>query len=511
MPSATDRVHLFPAILAALAALGLAGCASAPPSKLAEVPVEAPAGWTADSAPGETLEGITPAQYGGGWLDDFDDAALPDLVLRAQAHNYNLQAAVARLGVVEAQAYIEGADLYPQAGVGFDGTRQKQNFSGSSISNFVPPSTNNDFRLTANVTWELDVWGRVRDGQSAAIGDAQAAAADLRGARLSLAANTVTRWFAVIEARMQVDLAQHTYNSYTKATDAIQGRFQRGVSPALDLRLSRAQTAAALASLENRQRALDAAKRDLQVLLGEYPSGAVESAKDLPAIVAPVPVGLPSELLERRPDLVAAERRLASADKRISQARKAFLPAISLTGRYGTSSSQLEDLLDSNFSVWSIAANLVQPIFQGGRLTGNLDRAKANAVEALANYGQAALDAFNDVEKSLAAEQYLDRSVAALKEASTESAEAEQAAWQRYQRGLTDIITVLESQRRAFDSESAYIVARTQRLNNRVNLYLALGGDFSPDMPTPATAVVRHPFGQTDYPATATAPVKTDG
>lgn len=462
--------------------------------------MEAPAGWTAKAVADETLEAIEPEQYGGGWLGDFDDPELMDLVFRAQQQNYNLQAAVARLGVAQAEAYIEGADLYPQVGAGLNGIRQKQNFSGSSLGNFVPATTNNNFQLAANVSWELDVWGRVRDGQSAAIGDAQAAAADLRGARLSLAANTAQLWFAAIEAQMQMALAERTYSSFKKATDAIQGRFQRGVSPALDLRLSRAQTASALAALENRQRALDAAKRDLQVLLGDYPSGALEAAADLPKIVAPVPVGLPSELLERRPDLVAAERRLASADQRISQARKAFLPAISLTGSYGTSSSDLNDLLDSNFSVWSIAANLVQPIFQGGRLVGNLERAKARAVELLANYGQAALDAFNEVEKALAAEAFLDRRVAALQEASVESAEAEQTAWQRYQRGLTDIITVLESQRRAFESESAYIAARTQRLSNRVNLYLALGGDFAPGSPGPATTIVQRPLGEEAYP-----------
>ncbi|MGE9294464.1 MAG: efflux transporter outer membrane subunit [Puniceicoccales bacterium] len=478
----------------------LAGCASAPPSKLSEMPVEAPAGWTAKDVPEETIRELEPDEYGGGWLADFNDPVLPDLVFRAQARNYNLQAAVARLGVAEAQAYIEGADLYPQAGVGLDGSRTKQNFSGSSLGNFIPPSTNNDFNLTASVSWELDVWGRVRDGQSAAIGDAQAAAADLRGARQSLAANTARLWFTAIEAQMQVALAERTYTSYQKATEAIQGRFERGVSPALDLRLARAQTAAAFAALQARERELDAAKRDLQVLMGDYPSGALETAKELPQIVAPVPVGLPSELLERRPDLVSAERRLASADKRISQAKKAFLPAISLTGSYGTSSSDLSNLLDSNFSVWSIAANLVQPIFQGGRLTGNLQRAKAYAIEALANYGQSALDAFNEVEKSLAAEVYLDKRVAALQDASEESAKAEQTAWQRYSRGLTDIITVLESQRRAFESESAYITVRTQRLNNRVTLYLALGGDFAPGSPEPATAVVKHPFGETAYP-----------
>lgn len=481
------------------AALILAGCASAPPSKVGDMPVDYPSAWTADAVPEETLENISPEEYGGGWLLDFDDPVLMDMVYRAQVRNYDLQAAVARLGVAEAEAFIAGADLYPQLSAGFDGSRQKNNFSAQGFSG-IQSSTFNNYGLNANVSWELDVWGRVRDGESAAIGDAQAAAADLYGARQSLAANTASLWFNTIEARMQLELAENTWDSFDKTTRSIQRRFESGVSPALDLRLSKAQTASALAAVELRKNNLDSAKRDLEVLLGDYPAGTLEAASDLPSLNQPVPVGLPSELLERRPDLVAAERRLASTDKRISEARKAFLPAISLTGSYGTTSTQLENLLDNSFSIWSIAGNLLQPIFQGGRLTGALQRAKASAQEALANYGQSALDAFNEVEKALASERFLDSRLEALRVASIENAAAEEAAWQRYERGLTDIITVLESQRRAFESHSAYIEARNLRLINRVNLYLALGGDFGPT-PDVVVATVNTPFSSEQFPS----------
>lgn len=477
-----------------ITAVLLAGCASAPESKVGDLPVALPSGWTADAVAHETLQGITPEEYGGGWLADFDDPVLPELVYRAQAQNFNLQAAAARLGVVEAEAAITGAELYPQIGAGFDGARQKINFAAQGFGNTNQSTTFNNYNLNANVSWELDVWGRVRDGQSAAIGDAQAAAADLRGARQSIAANTATLWFELIEARQQAELAESTHASFQKATDSIQRRFESGVSPALDLRLSKAQTASALAAMEARKADLDFAKRNLEVLLGTYPSAAIAASPQLPDITRPVPVGLPSELLERRPDLVAAERRLAAQDKRISEARKAFLPAISLTGAYGTTSTQLENILDNSFSVWSFAGNLLQPIFQGGRLTGQLRRAKAAAQEALANYGQASLEAFNEVEQALAAEKFLNARVAALRVASEENAAAETNAMQQYERGLTDIITVLESQRRAFDSRSAYINTRTLRLVNRVNLYLSLGGDFAPQ-PDAAIAKVKTPFG----------------
>lgn len=472
----------------------LAGCASAPESRVKEMPVEYPAAWTAQAVSTETIEGVPPEAYGGGWLADFDDPTLPELVNQALAQNYNLQATVARLGVVEAEAAIVGAELYPQVGAGFDASRQKQNFAAQGFGNAIQSNTFDNYRLSANVSWELDVWGRVRDSQSAAIGDAQAAAADVRGARLSLAANTATLWFQLIEARQQVELAANTYDSFENTTASIQRRFRSGVSPALDLRLSKAQTASALAALESRRADLDFAKRNLEVLMGNYPSAAIEAVPELPEITRPVPVGLPSQLLERRPDLVAAERRLAAQDLRISEARKAFLPAISLTGAYGSTSGQIENLLDNSFSVWSLAGNLLQPIFQGGRLTGQLRRAKAAAQESLARYGQAALDAFNEVEQALAAEQFLNARVDALRVASDENSAAEQTAWQRYERGLTDIITVLESQRRAFESRSAYINTRTLRLINRINLYLALGGDFGAET-VPIIAVIKTPIG----------------
>ncbi|MGE9296791.1 MAG: TolC family protein, partial [Puniceicoccales bacterium] len=350
------------------------------------------------------------------------------------------------------------------------------------------------FMIGVGATWEIDVWGRLRDRQSAALADVQASLATYRGARLSLAARTATAWFRAIEARQQLELATNTYESFNIATEAIRGRYDRGVSPALDLRLSLAQTPAAKSVMDNRGRDFDAAVRELEVLLGRYPAKELDVTDELPAIVRPVPVGLPSELLERRPDLIVAERNLAASGKRVSEARKAMLPRISLTGSYGYSSPQLEDVLTNSFSVWSLAANAVQPIFQGLRLSAAVDRAKAVATERLAVYGQTALNAFREVETALAAEEFLDQSVVNLNESATQSIAAEDAAWERYQRGLTDIITVLDSQRRAFESRQALISARTNRLVNRVNLYLALGGDFESAGPLDE-ADVDAPFG----------------
>ncbi len=467
--------------------LVIAGCATPPESQVADMPAVYPGGWVAQGVADETEPGLSLSEQTGGWVDDFSSSELRGLVEEAIANNYDLQATAANLGIASADATIAGADQYPQLNGEFDGSTNRQFSSGSTVDF-------DSFLIGVGATWEIDVWGRLRDRQSAALADVQASIATLQGARLSLAARTANAWFRAIEAQQQLTLAAGTYDSFYRATEAIRQRYERGVSPALDLRLSLAQTAAAKAVMDERGRVLDAAVRELEVLLGRYPAHELAVAADLPEIVRSVPTGLPSELLERRPDLIVAERQLAASGKRVSEARKAMLPRISLTGGYGVASDQLGDLLSNSFSVWSLAGNALQPIFQGLRLSAGVDRAKAVAQQRLAAYGQAALDAFREVETALAAEQYLNQRVINLDESATQSIAGEEAAWQRYERGLTDIITVLDTQRRTFEARTALISARANRLTNRVNLYLALGGDFD-GQPQADDVEVDTPFG----------------
>ncbi len=489
-------------------ALVLGGCATPPESEVDQMPAPVAATWTAE------YEGLgTPEAEPGpagrrlfadGWLADLDDPVLTALVEEAVTSNFDLQATAARLQLAEADAAMAGANAWPQINAGFGGSRQKNNFSGSGIGSSgvgglgTQSYHSNNYNLGFDLSWELDIWGKVRDGASAALADAQAAAATYQGARLSLAGQTAKAWFNAVEAQLQVNLAQETYDSFSDTAEVIQRRFERGVSPALDLRLARAQAASAGANLEFRLQARDIAVRNLEVLLGRYPSNELKLAESLPVVYASVPAGLPSELLERRPDLIVAERQLAASGKRISEARKAMLPSISLTGSYGYSSAQLGELLSGSFSVWSLAGNAVQPIFQGRKISANIERTKAIAVQRLAEYGQTALEAFAEVENALQSEAYLVRQVEALEVASKENTGAENSAWSSYQRGLTDIITVLESQRRAFTSKSDLLSTRNQRLQNRINLYLALGGDFD-TAPAPEAEVIT-PMGPQPLP-----------
>ncbi|MBN2887674.1 MAG: efflux transporter outer membrane subunit [Chromatiaceae bacterium] len=458
-----SRPRPWPLLAFATLAILASSCAKLPPLKTPQ----APARWTAQfpQAPGEPQ----------GWLNDFQAPRLHALVARALAFNYDLQTAVARLEAARAQARIANAPRLPALEANFDAARNKRRIIGSAAtaSRIVT-----NFDLGATVNWELDLWGRLANAARAAAADAKATQADYRAARLLLAADVSRGWFGAIEAELQVRLADRTAENFRRSLAVIEERYRRGLNTALDVRLARENVASAESTLAVRRRERDAALRALEVLLGRYPAAELVAADSLPKVQAPVPAGLPAALLTRRPDLVAAEYRLTAAGERLKEARKNRLPALRLTASGGTASGELQTLLDGRSSVWSLLAGLTQPLFQGGRLAAEQALTQAERHEAWASYAQAVLTAFREVETALAAEAWYREQEAALRRAAEEAGEAAALALDRYRQGLVDIITLLESQRRAFDAESARLRTARERLNNRVTLYLALGGDF---------------------------------
>jgi len=454
------------ALLAALAA----GCASAPAPMERAGLAAPPDQWTGAPTAGEA--DAVPA----GWLADFDAPGLSDLVTEALSANPDLAASSARLAAARAQARIAGAPRLPAMELGLAGARTKRAPSGVSATS-ARPVTN--YTLDAQVAWEADLWGRLGDAARAAAADARASEADLNGARLALAAGVARAWFALAEAQQQDLLAERTVRSFERTRDVIESRYRSGVATALELRLARENAATARANLAQRERERDAAARSLEILLGRYPAAELAAAPRLPDVARAVPAGLPSSLLTRRPDLVAAALRLDAADSRVSAARKERLPSLRLTTSGGTASDRLKNLLDWDYLVWSLVGDLTQPLFAGGRISGEVALAKARDREALADYAGTALTAFREVETALAAEDRYTRQAAALEVAASESAQAADLALERYGQGLVDIVTLLESQRRAFTAESARLRTARERLDNRLDLYLALGGDFS--------------------------------
>lgn len=454
----------------AAAALGLAACGSAPPVEHPEFPVDVPRAWTAPGA----ADGRPP----GRWWTGFGDPALDALVGEALGKNFSLQAAAGRVHSALAQARIAGADLSPHLAASARGSRQRQNFVGFPIPGGadVLSTTYNSFGLSLDLSWELDLWGRLRARHSAALADVEAEAADYEAARLSLAARVSAAYFAVIAARRQVELARSTLESNRATTERIRDRYRRGLRPALDLRLSEANLSSSEATLRFREAQLDPLVRQLELLLGRYPSGRIGTGATLPEIRAGVPAGLPSELLRRRPDMAAAERRLAASRERVSEAVASLFPQFRLTASGGTASDELSDLADGDFRVWSLAGNLLAPLLQGGRLRAGVALAEAVEHQAFALYAEAALRAFNEVETALASEAALAARERALAEAVELSRSAHALSQRRYAGGLIDIVSLLDVQRRLFLAESELVQVRRARLEARINLLLALGG-----------------------------------
>jgi NodT family efflux transporter outer membrane factor (OMF) lipoprotein len=458
-------------LLSASPLLLLVGCGGAPPVERPDLRAELPETWTRD----------VPEAAPEPWWASFDDPHLRAVVDEALLHNLDLQAAAARLEAAGAEARIAGADIWPQVSAGGSAVRQQQVFTffpGGLLKNL-----NNTYGVSLDVSWEVDLWGRLRTQRSAAAADLQAAVADYRGARLSIAAQAMKAWFAAVEAQRQLDLAEETATSFAGTTRTIRDRYETGVRSSLDLRLAMVDEANARTELEARRQAADRAVRQLEILLGRYPSRTMDVGADLAEPLSDVPAGLPADLLARRPDLVAAERRLAASDRRHSQSKRALLPRLTLTASGGRTGAELEDLLDGDFTVWSLAAGLLQPIFQGGRLRAQVARAGALSDAAVAEYANRVLEACAEVETLLTAERSLREQEAAQALAAEQAAAARDLARDRYESGLDDVIPLLSAQRAAAQAQARLLDVRRRRLDARVDLHLALGGDFDPARP----------------------------
>ena len=461
--------HIATLVIVTLA-LGLGGCARSPKSQVTQLPLSLPEQFTAQT------DSSNDAMFD--WLSDFGDTALQGLVKEALTANYDLKAAAARLENAIATQRSVRSGQFPTVDATFSGSRQKNNFQ--NLAGSIGTRIFNNYNLNARVAWEIDLWAKVKNRVQASIADVEAEEATFRATQLSLAAMALRSWFDAVEAELQLQLADKTLQVFEQNLMIVEASFERGLPDrALDVRLTRANVENARSTLAQRRRQRDTAIRSLETLLGRYPSATLVVPTELPVLTQTIPPGLPSELLHRRPDLVAAERRLAASLERVKVAKKNLIPTISLSSSSGTSSGALRDVLDPDLLIWNIAGNVTQPIFRGGQLLADIRASKANRNQAMATYAQTALAAFQEVESLLAADGFLQDQLTATQRAAEESVGAEELAWQQYQRGLVDIITVLESQRRAFTARSAAITTANTRLANRINLYLALGGDFT--------------------------------
>ncbi|MEO1038877.1 MAG: efflux transporter outer membrane subunit [Pseudomonadota bacterium] len=404
----------------------------------------------------------------GDWVAALGDSGLEALVDEAMRRNPDVMVAIATLEAAEAGARSANAGRLPTAGAS----------AGASETNRESGSTTG-FSLGADISWQADVWGRLSDAARAGAFSREAAEADLYGARLSVAGAVARGWFAVIEARHQTELAERDVTAREDQLEIVERRFQRGVSRSSDVRTARSALATSRAALAGRVRTEAAARRSLEILAGRYPAAQLEAGADLPDL-GPAPALLaPGPLLERRPDVAAAELRLTAAGFSAEAARKALYPSLSLSADISSSAGDLGDLLDGDALVETVSASLLAPLFQGGRLRAERDRAAAEARAQAGRYIRTVLAAWRETEDAIFAEQEVEERVAQLAVAREEAAAALQLVERQYASGVATIFELIDAQTRLISAEGSLITARTDRADSRVALHLALAGDFN--------------------------------
>ncbi len=444
-------------------AMALAGCALKAPPSAAELQTEAlphtavPAKWTAADGSQQPVADR--------WLATFDDPALTALVDEALVYNANLQVAAARVEQANGYLKVASGSLLPSVGVA--GVFSGASGSGGGLNG-----------IFLNASLELDVWGRMRYGEAAAQQQSVAVAADFAYARQSLAATVAKSWFVAIEAGLQIAIVRDMLHSAETLLRLSQDRLRIGIGNEQAVAEARANVGSYRDTLRQTELSRQQALRALELLLGRYPSAEIAVAQNLSQMPPPVPVGLPSQLMERRPDVIAAERRVAAAFNRVGEARAAQLPRISLTASVSAISSDVFVLQDRSNPAWGVGGNLLAPLYQGGVLRAQVEIRSAEQKEAVAAYASTGQRAFGEVENALAAEIALRDRSEVLDAVVRDNERALQLALVQFRIGGIDARVVEQRQLALYSARTARLRVQSEQLAQRVNLYLALGGAF---------------------------------
>ena len=434
------------------------------------------------------------------WIRSFGDPELTALVADAVARNPDLRAAAARVEASRAAVRIAAASLYPRIAMKGLGERQGQEIHGDLGRGINPPDlgspgtenpggsgldTSMDessqrwvYGLAVGAAWEADVWGRIRSKKAAASAESGALLADYIFAQQSLAAAVARAYFTTIEAAQQEANAQESLGLYQEYSKLTEDRKQQGFASDFDVSQIKTRVAAAEDALYTAQSVRAQTIRAIEVVTSRYPAGRFDVRRSFPAQPKGVPAGLPSQILERRPDVIASERRFAAAFHRVNEARTARLPRFVLSATGGLGTAQLDSVGTLNAVVWSLAAGITQPIFFGGELKAAQDLRTAEQKAAAASYVGVALRAFEDVEDALAGDYYLHKREGALSNAVSSSGESMKFGREQLEQGQIDMFTTLRLAGENLSAKVQLTQVRASRLRERVNLYLALGGDF---------------------------------
>jgi NodT family efflux transporter outer membrane factor (OMF) lipoprotein len=413
----------------------------------------------------------------GAWWQVFADPKLDQLETQAQDANQTLKAAYARLRQARDDARVARADLFPTITASASATRAR---ASPNSPHFVPGSatTGNDFIAEADLSYEVDLWGRVRNEVAAAKASSQATAADLASIKLSIGAEVASDYYGLRSQDRQLVLLDQAIEDFAHSLQLTQNLLAGGAAVVADVAQAQAQLANARTQASEVRLQRAQMQHALAVLLGQNPSSYQLAGNPLPAEQVPplLEPGMPSSLLERRPDVAEAERRVAAANAQIGVARAAFFPRFDLIGSAGFNSVHSSNWLSAPSLFWSLGPQLAVPIFEGGRLHAQSDRARALYDEQVATYRNTVLAAYQDVEDNLAALRRLEMESQTQAQAVEANAVTLQQAQYRYQAGAVTYLEVSIAETNALQSQLAAVTIQTRRMNASVLLIKALGG-----------------------------------
>ena len=458
----------FPRYLLILAvSLVLAACAMGPDYERPEVTT--PEAYQTTTIPGESFANLN-------WWELFDDPVLVSLIETALINNKELAIALARIEEARAALGFVRADLYPNLD-GSAGAGRGNTIPGVG----VPGEINESFVLAADLSYEIDLWGKIRRSNEAARAELLATVEARNAVTITLISDVASVYLLLLDLDARVKIAKRTMDTRHESLQIIEARFDKGVVPLIDVNQAEIELADAVAELAALERQRDQAENLLGVLLGQNPGPIARSDIETPETlhIPEIPVGLPSELLERRPDVRQASQQLAAQTARIGVAEALRFPSLSLTGTLGLASTDLDDFISSDNKVWGISANLFGPIFDAGRGKARVEAERARTEQLLNSYQLTVLQAFQEVEDSLIDISTYRREAHAREQQVVAASSAARLSRARYDGGVTSYLEVLESERSLFRAELLASSTRREQVVSIVSLYKALGGGWA--------------------------------
>jgi multidrug efflux system outer membrane protein len=460
-----------------------AGCVLGPEYTRPTVEVPPTYRFASDAAPGATLAEVPT------WWRGFGDAELDALVLEGLAANRDLRIATARVDEFAARVIATRAQGLPQVGYGASASRQRVSQVGVGES----------YSAVLSASWELDLWGRIRRENEAARANLLATEEARLGVALTLVSAIVSGYVTLLDLDNRLEISEATLEGREKSVELFQMRLDGGVVSDFEMMQVKAEYETAASAIPDLQQAIAQQEHALSVLIGRNP-GPIRRGRSLLTLTAPpVPAGLPSELITRRPDILQSEQQLVAANALVGAARTLYFPSLSLTGVGGSASSELDDLFTGSSRTWSFVGQLLGPIFAGGAIDSANRQAEARREQALAAYEQTIQNAFRDVDDALAAIQSKRQLVVSLERRVAALQRAVELVRERYDNGYADYLDVLDTERSLFSAELSLSTVRGDSYRVLVDLYRALGGDWIDQVaPLAQSGSVRREDGDTN-------------